>query len=56
MDPFTLHVLASHTDVNTTKRYVDPGDADLREAMEQALSAVQRPALQGTHNLWKQRV
>ncbi len=24
IDPFTLHVLAGHTDMNTTKRYVPP--------------------------------
>jgi len=24
MDPFTLHVLAGHTDMNTTKRYIHP--------------------------------
>jgi integrase len=34
MDPFTLHVLAGHTDMNTTKRYVHPSDADILEAME----------------------
>jgi integrase len=34
MDPFTLHVLAGHTDMNTTKRYVHPNDADILEAME----------------------
>jgi len=34
MDPFTLHVLAGHTDVNTTKRYVNPNDEDILEAME----------------------
>ncbi len=33
-DPFTLHVLAGHTDINTTKRYVHPSDADILEAME----------------------
>jgi integrase len=33
-DPFTLHVLAGHTDTNTTKRYVHPSDADILEAME----------------------
>ena len=33
MDPFTLHVLAGHTDMNTTKRYVHPSDEDIREAM-----------------------
>ena len=33
MDPFTLHVLAGHTDMNTTKRYVHPSDDDIREAM-----------------------
>jgi len=33
MDPFTLHVLAGHTDMNTTKRYVHPSEADIREAM-----------------------
>lgn len=34
MDPFTLHVLAGHTDMNTTKRYVHPSEADILEAME----------------------
>jgi hypothetical protein len=34
MDPFTLHVLAGHTDMNTTKRYVHPSEADVLEAME----------------------
>ncbi len=34
MDPFTLHILAGHTDMNTTKRYVHPNDADILEAME----------------------
>src|SRR5262249_2154268 len=34
MDPFTLHVNAGHTDMNTTKRYVHPSDADILEAME----------------------
>jgi hypothetical protein len=34
MDPFTLHVLAGHTDMNTTKRYVHPSDEDVLEAME----------------------
>lgn len=34
IDPFTLHVLAGHTDMNTTKRYVHPSDADILEAME----------------------
>jgi hypothetical protein len=34
MDPFTLHVLAGHTDMNTTKRYVHPSDEDIIEAME----------------------
>ena len=33
MDPFTLHVLAGHTDMNTTKRYVHPDEARIREAM-----------------------
>ena len=33
MDPFTLHVLAGHTDMNTTKRYVHPDEAHIREAM-----------------------
>lgn len=36
MDPYTLHVLAGHTDMNTTKRYVHPSDADVREAIERA--------------------
>ena len=34
MDPFTLHVLAGHTDMNTTKRDVHPSDDDILEAME----------------------
>lgn len=34
MDPFTLHVLAGHTDMNTAKRYVHPSDDDIREADE----------------------
>ena len=33
MDPFTLHVLAGHTDMNTTKRYIHPNEAHIREAM-----------------------
>jgi integrase len=33
MDPLTLHVLAGHADMNTTKRYVHPSDADILEAM-----------------------
>lgn len=33
---YTLHVIAGHTDMNTTKRYVHPSDADVREAMERA--------------------
>ncbi len=33
MDPFTLHVLAGHADMNTTKRYVHPSDTDILEAM-----------------------
>jgi len=38
MDPFTLHVLAGHTDMNTTKRYVHPSDADILEAIEKVRS------------------
>ena len=33
MDPFTLHVLAGHTDMNTTKRYIHPNETHIREAM-----------------------
>ena len=33
MDPFTLHILAGHTDMNTTKRYIHPNEAHIREAM-----------------------
>lgn len=43
MDPFILHVLARHTDMNTTKRYVHPSDADILEAMEKVRSI--RPEL-----------
>ena len=39
MDPFTLHVLAGHTDMNTTKRYVHPSDGDILEAMEKVRAA-----------------
>jgi integrase len=34
IDPFMLHLLAGHTDMNTTKRYVHPNDEDILEAME----------------------
>jgi integrase len=33
VDPYTLHVIADHTDMKTTRRYVHPSDADIREAM-----------------------
>ena len=33
MVPFTLHVLAGHTDMNTTKRYIHPNETHIREAM-----------------------
>ncbi len=33
MDPYVLHVLAGHTDMNTTKRYVHPDETTIREAM-----------------------
>ena len=33
MDPFTLHILAGHTDMNTTKSYIHPNEAHIREAM-----------------------
>ena len=33
MDPFVLHVLAGHTDMNTTKRYVHPDETHILEAM-----------------------
>lgn len=39
IDAYTLHVIAGHTDMNTTKRYVHPSDADVREAMERARGA-----------------
>src|SRR5579875_2211689 len=28
MDSFTFHILAGHTDMNTTKRYVHPSDGE----------------------------
>ena len=34
MDPFALHVLAGHTDMNTTKRYIHPNLEHIREVME----------------------
>jgi integrase len=33
MDPYILHRVAGHTDMNTAKRYVRPSDEDVREAM-----------------------
>jgi hypothetical protein len=33
IDPFTLHVLAGHTDMNTTKRYIHRNETNIREAM-----------------------
>ncbi|HVT95731.1 MAG TPA: site-specific integrase, partial [Bryobacteraceae bacterium] len=39
MDPYTLHVIAGHADMNTTKRYVHPSDADVRAAMDRARTA-----------------
>jgi integrase len=33
VDPYTLHVIAGHTDMSTTKRCLHPSEADLREAM-----------------------
>jgi integrase len=43
IDAYTLHVIAGHTDMNTTKRYVHPSDADVRAAMEKARGAA-KPA------------
>lgn len=43
VDAYTLHMIAGHTDMNTTKRYVHPSDAHLREAIEKARSAVSQP-------------
>ncbi len=42
MDPFTLHVLAGHTDMNTTKRYVHPSEADIREAMDKVQRGLEK--------------
>ena len=39
VDAYTLHVLAGHTDMNTTMRSVHPNDADMLEAMEKARGA-----------------
>ena len=39
VDAYTLHVIAGHTDMDTTKRYVHPSDADVRAAMERARGA-----------------
>jgi hypothetical protein len=33
MSTFTLHILAGHTDRNTTKRYIHPNETHIREAM-----------------------
>jgi integrase len=56
MDPFTLHVLAGHTDMNATKRYVHPSDADILEAMERVRGGhknehtPEMTASEGTHD------
>jgi len=42
MDPFILHVLAGHADMNTTKRYVHPSDEDILEAMEKVRTGHKR--------------
>jgi integrase len=34
MDPFRLHILAGHTDMKTTMKYVHMSDADILEAMD----------------------
>jgi integrase len=39
IDAYTLSVIAGHTDMNTTKRYVHPSDADVRAAMERVRGA-----------------
>jgi integrase len=39
IDAYTLHIIAGHTDMNTTKRYVHPSDADVSAAMEKARGA-----------------
>ena len=39
LDPYTLHLLGGHTDMNTTKRYIHPSEADVREAMGKVWSA-----------------
>ena len=39
IDAYTLHVIAGHTDMNTTKRYVHPSDSDVLAAMERARKA-----------------
>jgi integrase len=33
MDSYVVHVLAGHTDMNTTKRYVHPDEVHIRDAM-----------------------
>lgn len=40
IDAYTLHVIAGHTDMNTTKRYVHSNDADVRATMEKARGTV----------------
>lgn len=47
MDPFTLHVLAGYTDMNTTTRYVHPSEADIREAMEKLQHSLEQCAGNG---------
>jgi integrase len=44
MDPFTLHVLAGHADMSTTKRYVHPSDTDILEAMMRVHALTSNPS------------
>ena len=40
MDPFRLHILAGHTDMKTTMKYVHMNDADVLEAMARVHTAL----------------
>ncbi len=50
MDPFTLHVLAGHADMSTTKRYVHPSDADILEAMMRVHALAPAPSTPATES------
>ncbi len=56
MDPFTLHVLAGHADMSTTKRYVHPSDADVLEAMMRVHALASAPSAPQSNSAEHQEV